>query len=458
MSDSAPDKSQTQSPGITRRRFLQTGAVGAASALGLAALGNSATSIAKAASLPMRYAGANKTQLTLVGLFFIPTELAAAREIINEFNAQSKTINVQYEQSSWGSIATKMTAAFSSGDVPDLFQYYDAGLVPWAANGLLADLKKLMPASTWTEVVPGTLSVLTTPSKGVIGLPFETETPVIYYRTDLLPQAGITPATLTNRWTWDQLRSYAQKLNNPKSGVYGINANWSSSELLFKNGLAWEAGANPIVVKGGQYSINANDPGTVATIEYVRSWFADGIADPHSFDIDNVAYFAAGHCAMLIRGAWARSDIPADKGGSTLKWAVMPFVKGPKANLGTGAAQTLSIPSIAKNKEAAAEFLAWWGKPSNVAKICQASGQVPPNTAAVAELKASVGTTDYWNLALAESPDLQGEPFCPGWLPMLGTVWDPAMFDYYLGKSTYATFASKVNSAGTQAVQLAAGA
>jgi multiple sugar transport system substrate-binding protein len=390
-------------------------------------------------------------------LFFIPTELAAAREIINEFNAQSKTIHVQYEQSSWGSIGSKMVAAFSSGDVPDLFQYYDAGLVPWAANGLLADLKKLMPASTWTDVVPGTLSVLTTVSKGVIGLPFETETPVIYYRTDLLSKAGITPATVTSRWTWDQLRSYAQKLNNPKSGVFGIHANWASSELLFKNGLAWEAGANPIVVKNGQYSINVNDPGTKATIEYVRSWFADGIADPHSFAIDDQAYFAAGHSAMLLRGAWARSVIPVDKGGSTLKWAVMPFVKGPKANLGTGAAQTLSIPSLAKNKEAAAEFLTWWGKPANVAKICQASAQVPPNSAAVAELKASVGTTDFWNIALSESPDLQGQPFCPGWLPMLGTVWDPAMYNYYLGKSTYAQFASTVNPAGTQAVQLAAG-
>ena len=405
----------------------------------------------------MRYAGTKKTTLTLVGLFFIPSELAAARQIINEFNAQSKNIFVQYEQSSWGAIATKMTASFSSGDVPDLFQYYDAGLVPWAANGLLADLKKLMPASTWTNVVPGTLSVLTTASKGVIGLPFETETPVIYYRTDLLSKAGINPATLTTRWTWDQLRENAVKLHDPKNRVFGINANWSSSELLFKNGLAWEAGANPIKVSNGSYSINVNDPGTRATIEYVRSWFANGTADPHSFDLDNVAYFAAGHCAMLLRGAWARADIPSDKGGSTLKWGVMPFVKGPKANLGTGAAQALSIPSISKNKEAAAEFLAWWGKPANVAKICQASGQVPPNTAAVAMLKNSVGTTDFWNVALAESPDLQGEPFCPGWLPMLGTVWDPAMFNYYLGKSTYAEFASKVNSAGTQAVQLAAG-
>jgi ABC-type glycerol-3-phosphate transport system substrate-binding protein len=457
MSDSIQGTPPDPAPNITRRRFIQAGAVGAASALGLAALGQAGSAIAQAQKLPIRYAGTKKTTLTLVGLFFIPTELAAARQIINEFNAQSKNIFVQYEQSSWGAIATKMTASFSSGDVPDLFQYYDAGLVPWAANGLLADLKKLMPASTWTNVVPGTLSVLTTASKGVIGLPFETETPVIYYRTDLLSKAGINPATLTSRWTWDQLRENAVKLNDPKNGVFGINANWSSSELLFKNGLAWEAGANPIKVSNGSYSIDVNDPGTRAAIEYVRSLFANGTADPHSFDIDNVAYFAAGHCAMLLRGAWARSDIPADKGGSTLKWAIMPFVQGPKANLGTGAAQALSIPSISKNKEAAAEFLSWWGKPANVAKICQASGQVPPNTAAVAMLKSSVGTTDFWNVALAESPDLQGEPFCPGWLPMLGTVWDPAMFNYYLGKSNYAEFATKVNSAGTQAVQLAAG-
>ena len=314
MSGSTQDATPAPAPRrITRRRFIQGGATAAASAVVLPAL-------SKASGLRMR-AGASKTQLTLMGLFFIPSELAAAREIINEFNAQSKTIFVQYVQSSWGAIGSKMTAAFSSGDVPDLFQYYDAGLVPWAANGLLADLKKLMPASTWTEVVPGTLSVLTTSSGGVIGLPFETETPLIYYRTDLLAKAGITPATSSTRWTWDQLRSYAQKLNNPKNGVFGINANWSSSELLFKNGLAWEAGANPIKNSGGTYSINVNDPGTKASIEYVRSLFADGIADPTSFDIDNVAYFAAGHCAMLIRGAWARSDIPSDKGGSTLKWA-----------------------------------------------------------------------------------------------------------------------------------------
>ena len=180
---------------ISRRALLKGGALAAGAAVALPALGSSLGQAA--VSLPMRYASTKKTTISLVGLFFIPSELAAARQIINEFNAQSKTIYVQYVQSGWGAIGSKMTADFSSGDVPDLFQYYDAGLVPWAENGLLTNLKDLLPASTWANVVPGTLSVLTT-ANGVAGLPFETETPLVYYRPDLFTKAGITPATLAN--------------------------------------------------------------------------------------------------------------------------------------------------------------------------------------------------------------------------------------------------------------------
>lgn len=440
---------------ISRRTLLKGGVLAAGAAVALPALGSSLGQAA-AATLPMRFASTKKTTISLVGLFFIPSELAAVRQVINEFNAQSKTIFVQYVQSGWGAIGSKMTADFSSGDVPDLFQYYDAGLVPWADNGLLTNLKDLLPASTWANVVPGTLSVLTTPN-GVAGLPFETETPLIYYRPDLFAKARITPATLANRWTWDELMANAKKLNDPKNQVWGVSANWASSEILFKNGLAWEAGANPIVAKGGSYSINVNDPGTKAAIEFCGKLFFDGLATTSTFNTDQVANFAAGHAAMLMRGAWARSSIGGDKGGAHLNWACMPFVKGTKANLGTGAAQTLSIPSTSKNKAAAAEFLQWWGKPANVAKICEASAQIPPNTEAVAMLKKSVGSTDYWNFALAESPDLQGQPLCPGWLPMLGSAWDPNMYEYFEGKMPFAQFASKVNSEGTEAVQLAAG-
>jgi ABC-type glycerol-3-phosphate transport system substrate-binding protein len=431
---------------FSRRRFLQVGALGAASTL--------AAACGKGSSGEKTSSG--KTRVRVMGLFFLADELAAARQIIDAFNAQSTTIEVQYVQQSWSTIDSKMTVGFSSGDVPELFHYYDAGLIPWGENGLLTDLKTVMPAETWTNIIPGTMTSLTSPTKGVLGLPFETETPLIYYNTELFTANGITPATLDNRWTWDQLRETAVKLAKPASGLSGLSANWQAGEILFKNGLAWQAGAAPIKKDGNNYRIDANDPGTKAAIDFIKDLFVNKIADPKGFDGDVVANFMTGTAAMLIRGAWARTQIPTVK-GAKVKWAAMPFVKGPQTNLGSGAAQTLSIPAAAKNKEAAAEFLAWWAKPENVAKICQASGQLPPDTRAVETLKSATAGKDYWEAAIAETAELQGQPYCPGWLPMLGKVWNPAMFAVFKGTSTYEKFAATVNKDGTDAVQTAAG-
>ena len=213
---------------------------------------------------------------------------------------------MQYVQSGWGAIGSKMTADFSSGDVPDLFQYYDAGLVPWAENGLLTNLKDLLPASTWANVVPGTLSVLTT-ANGVAGLPFETETPLVYYRPDLFTKAGITPATQADPWTWAELLANAKKLNDPKNGVWGVSADWASSEILFKNGLAWEAGANPIVAKDGSYSINVTTPGQNPRSSSAGRFSADGSPPPASSIPTWWPTLLPAIPPMLLRGAWARS-------------------------------------------------------------------------------------------------------------------------------------------------------
>jgi hypothetical protein len=72
-------------------------------------------------------------------------------------------------------------------------------------------------------------------------------------------------------------------------------------------------------------------------------------------------------------------------------------------------------------------------------------------------LQKSVGGTNYWNIALAEAQNLHGQPYCPGWLAMLGKVWDPAMTAVFQGKMTYDQFVAKVNKDGTDFVQTAAG-
>jgi multiple sugar transport system substrate-binding protein len=273
----------------------------------------------------------------------------------------------------------------------------------------------------------------------------------------MFQKAGIQPATLANPWTWAQLKANAQKLTDPSKGVYGISANWTSSQLLFKSGLAWLAGATPIHYSNGNYKIDVSDPGDKATIEFVAGLFQDKIANMGQLTVDSFSGFLSGKAAMQIIGAWERSQFPAMTAKQHINWAAMPMVKGTTPNLGSGAAQTLSIPASAKNKAAAAEFLAWWGRPENIASMCESSYQIPPNRTAVQMLQSKVSSTEYWDIALAEAALLKGQPYCPGWLAMLSKTWDPAMFAVIQGKMTYDQFVAKVNKDGTDFVQTAAG-
>lgn len=429
---------------FNRRQFVQLGLAGAA-----------AGALAAPALTSVR--AAEKTRITFMGLFWLKSEIEAAARLVQQFNEQSATVEVQYIQGSWSTVESKMTVAFSSGDAPDVFHYYDAGLVPWGQNGLLADLKTLLPEALIGDVNAGVLSSVTSPQYGLLGMPFETETPLIYFNVDKFEQAGIAPATMDGRWTWERMREVAHQLTDPASGVFGITAQWAASEVLFKSGLGWQAGAEPITEDSGQYTIGATDAGTRSAVEYLRSLFEDGSADPTGFDGDISASFQSGKSAMMIRGAWSRTLLPANPTGSDVRWSAMPFLQGKVPNLGSGAAQTLSIPRSSKKQEAAAEFIAWWSRPENVAVVCESSGQVPPSIAAVDVLRKSVGDSNFWGETLATVKELNGQPYCPGWLPMLGKTWNPAMFNYLKGKSSFDAFAEQVATAGTVDVQTAAG-
>lgn len=438
----------------SRKRFLQTSAGMAAGAAGALILGKRGA-MAERVGTPSR-----AVSVKYMGLYWLDPEIKKNRQLVDAFNKQSKTVKIEYVQSSWSAIANQMTVAFSSGSVPDVFQYYDAGLVPWGQNGLVADLRPLLPKSAWSSVNPGTLSALTSPRGSLIGYPYETEVPLIYYNVDLFRQAGIQPATAGNPWTWDQLAAAAQKLSQPSRGVYGVVAAWASSQLLYKSGLGWQAGSAPIHYSSGNYKIDAGDAGTRAAISFVATLFKNKAADIGTLGADPAATFLKGKTGMLILGAWERSILPKTPpaaGAKTVNWAAMPMVKGKVDNFGSGAAQTLSIPMSSKNKEAAAEFIAWWGRPENVAAICGSSDQIPPNRQAVSLLQHTTGTSDYWNIALAEARSLRGQPYCPGFLAMLGKNWDPAMFDVFRGKLTVDQFVTKVNGPATDYVQTAAG-
>ena len=96
----------------------------------------------------------------------------------------------------------------------------------WAKNGWLAPLTPMFEALPddakaaydLEDVIPTILGALTVDGT-VYGLPFYGESSFTMYRKDLFEEAGLT---MPEKPTWDDIRSFACKLNDPSKGVYGI--------------------------------------------------------------------------------------------------------------------------------------------------------------------------------------------------------------------------------------------
>ena len=96
----------------------------------------------------------------------------------------------------------------------------------WATNKWLAPLNPKFDALSpegaaaydLEDVTPTILGALSVDGT-IYGLPFYGESSFTMYRKDLFEKAGLT---MPEKPTWDEIRQFACKLNDPANGIYGI--------------------------------------------------------------------------------------------------------------------------------------------------------------------------------------------------------------------------------------------
>jgi multiple sugar transport system substrate-binding protein len=109
-----------------------------------------------------------------------------------------------------------LTESIGGGGVIDVFQGDQPWIAEFAAAGYLEPIADYVDSSDLDDFLPVGLETLTY-DDALYGLPYIVHNSVMYYRTDLFEQAGITaPPT-----TWDEYRQVAKALTDASSGVYG---------------------------------------------------------------------------------------------------------------------------------------------------------------------------------------------------------------------------------------------
>lgn len=142
-----------------------------------------------------------------------PKDVETYKTLVENLKKEKPHVTGEVTQVPWGEYFTKLNVAFSGGAAPDVYGvgYGQIGPVQAAGNMLALD-DYLKDWDGWQDIPANILDVARKDGK-LYGLALP-EVRVLYYRTDLFKEAGLTQPPKTV----DEIYDYAKKLSKVENG------------------------------------------------------------------------------------------------------------------------------------------------------------------------------------------------------------------------------------------------
>ncbi|KRA50683.1 ABC transporter substrate-binding protein [Devosia sp. Root635] len=224
-------------------------------------------------------------------------------------------------------------------------------------------------------------------------LPFDSGVTGLFYRSDMLEEAGFTPADLENI-TWDRLVEIGTQVKE-KTGKPLLDLDLNDTGLIrmmMQSAGAWYFNED------GSLNIVDNAPLRKALETYAKFYQAD-LVKPVSGWAEYTGAFTSGEVAMVPVGVWITGTIKANADQSGL-WGVAPIprldVEG-SVNASNQGGSSWYVLASSDNKEEAIDFLktVWGSDVDFYQKILTAQGAVGSLLAA-REGEAYQATDDFF--------------------------------------------------------------
>lgn len=238
------------------------------------------------------------------------TQVPAMKKIVAAFEKANPDITVKVQLTPYTQYFTKLQAAATGGQAPDVFWMNGPNFQLYASNGVIRPLTGL---KTDTSVYPSSLVKLYR-YKGVqYGLPKDFDTVGLWYNKKLFKAAGVAYPTAS--WTWSDFQAAAAKLSDPAKGVYGVGATLEGQENFYNT--IFQAGGSVISADG-----KTSGYADAATIKGLKFW-TDLIEKKQSpnlkqmTDTQPYAMFQSGKLAMFWGGSWDAAAFGANAATKT---------------------------------------------------------------------------------------------------------------------------------------------
>lgn len=276
-------------------------------------------------------------------------------KVVDKWNATHPDVHVTVSRQSQGDeLVTKVLTAAKAGNAPDLFQAEYQALPTFVSNDVTADLaeytgttKDAFAEGMWQQVTLGT--------EGVYAIPQDSGPMMLYYRTDLFQQYGLTVPK-----TWDEFAQTARTLRTKTTTQYLTT--FSSNDPGWFAGLAQQAGAEWWKVSGDTWTVGINDEPTRKVADYWGGLVAEGVIDSKPMYTPEWNK-ALGDGTLLAwpSAIWAPGVLGNVAEGTKGKWAMAPLPQWSSGENKTGnwGGSSTAVSAKSEHVKEAAEFAIW---------------------------------------------------------------------------------------------------
>jgi len=290
-----------------------------------------------------------------VNLSFVGPEQPSAMEpVIAAFEAANPTITVTYESVPFDQLNDILQTRLGSGDAtPDVYTADQPRIPALVSRGFLLDITADV-GDVGSTVLPSSIEASTVEGK-LYALPVSTSTQLLYYNTDLLRKAGLTPPSLDpeQRVTWEQIATDATTAQDAgaKWGVMFDQVSRVYQILPLPESLG---GGNGVAADDELTPAITNDA-WIKAADFYGQLFADELAPRGIAPEQTPDLFANGEVAYFVGGPWWMSKF-ADTAGLAFGVAAHPYFEGGEPVTPTGA-WSWGINPQTEHQEEALKFI-----------------------------------------------------------------------------------------------------
>jgi len=342
-------------------------------------------------------------------------------QLLPEFERAHPGVHVQIQQIPLTAAHEKLLTAFAGDALPDICQVGNTWIPEFAALGALEPLQAYVDASHVVRSDDYFSGIWDTNviEQRLYGIPWYVDTRLLFYRKDLLAQAGFATAPRD----WNEWRgAMAAIKRNAGADKYAVFLPLNEFEPLLNLAIQQP---DPLLRDNGTHG-NFESPGFRRAFAFYAEMFRNDWAPKLSnTQLPNIwDEFARGYVAFYISGPWNIGEFKRREPDLLGRWATAPLPGTTGPGGGAAGGSSVAIFHSSKNKQLSWDLIEYLSADVQQQKFYVLTGDLPPRRSAwdYPEL-----ANDEYARAFREQLELvKATPKIPEWEHIAQEMWPMA--------------------------------